>query len=146
MNDDDPPLDSDPVHGPPPRDLPDLLLWLRDTAPGRYRASGRPWPGDQPGMTQQMLLKCLNRHGFKCNQARVSRMEHGESWPGMQNPDEKEVFLRAAAHCYALEHHPRLRAGLRAALLLHPGGLGFDGEVMKRAFEVLRELLEGQDP
>lgn len=108
MRDGEPPLERPgDTHAPstttedPPRELDELFLWLRDTVRDRYRALGRPIPDD--GMTQQMLARCLSAHGFKCNQSRISRMEHGESWPGIDDKAEVESFVDAAKYCYALD-------------------------------------------
>ncbi len=148
---DDPPLRDEGLRDdePPPTKFPELLAWLRDTYTWReFTVKGKPAPDTfVRGYSQRMVAECLKSQGFKrCDQTRLLRMERGEDWPGKKDPREKQLFLRAAIHCFGLQHSRALQAVLRAALLLYPGAQGFPEDVVDQAFEVLRNRLEGNQP
>jgi hypothetical protein len=147
---DDPPL---PFAGlqddePPPHKFPELLAWLRGTYTWReYTLQGRAAPSKfNRGYSQRMAATCLKNQGFKrCNQTRLLRMEQGKDWPGKTRPTEKQPFLRAANHCFALQRSPWLRAVLWASLLLQSGEQGFPPDMTDDAFEVVRKWWEGNE-
>lgn len=147
---DDPPLPTEGLQDdePPPYKFPDLLFWLRDRYTWReYVVHGKPIPKMfRHGFSERMAAECLKGQGFKrCDQTRLRRMERGEDYPGKSNRHEKQAFLKAAYHCFGLDHNQMLRTVLQAALLLYPGIEGFPPDLAYEAFEALRKQLEGDE-
>src|SRR5579859_5818668 len=130
---------------PPPRNLAALLIWLRETYPIRvYKNRGLPVPDKfASGYTQGMVAECLKAHGFeRCEQPLLSRMETGETWPGNRNPEEKQIFLHAAFHCYGIDD-AKLKALLGLALWMKSGADGLPEGFVKSIWRVLDKFVGG---
>lgn len=134
----------------PPKDLPELLRWLRIRYTERvYMDKGQLPPREfANGYTERMVARCLRAHGFRpCDQSRVSRMETGENWPGKTwtRRNEKGAFLRAAVICFGLQDNQHLRALLWVALLMKSGADGFPDSELAGASEVMQRFRERRE-